>query len=41
MLLLECGGRHEGVERRDGEGGMEEGGGMTWIFKPKRQTVTD
>ena len=26
MLLLKCGGRHEGVERTDGEGGMEEGG---------------
>jgi hypothetical protein len=25
-LLLECGGRHESVERRGGEGGMEEGG---------------
>jgi len=26
VLLLECGGRHEGEQGTDGRGGMEEGG---------------
>jgi hypothetical protein len=41
VLLVECDGRHGGVERVDGEGGMEGEGWVTWIFKRKRQNVSD
>jgi len=41
VLLLECGGRHESEERMDGREEWRKGGGMAWIFKPKRQSVAD